>query len=325
MLQLFRRNMIFNNLLLLPYILVVHGGRFIINYGQDSLENSWLFDLLISRLHIGSQESYYLSIIFIFFEATLINVLVNKNKINPEGQLFPGLIFIILTGFHPMLFAFSPILIANLFFILGLLSMVSTYLMKNASLSIFNYGFYIGLATVFYSPYSWMILLGIIGLTVFRGLSIREFMQMISGFMVVFFLFYFLLYLSNTSSLYNKSQIFDFFRPYIFSLSYNGKGLIAFLIIFFLFIISFIRFVILQVKSSISTQKIYYFLFWISFFSMLTLCFSHITSLGHLIILISPLCIFLGIILSRIKNELLSETLHLFFALFALFLQLQNW
>ncbi|MEO6189638.1 MAG: hypothetical protein ABIO44_03950, partial [Saprospiraceae bacterium] len=297
MLQLFRRNILFNSILLLPYVFIVHGGRFFINYGQQKLDHTWLYDQIISSLGCSEQTLFYLSLILIFIEANLLNNLVNSTKLNSEGQLFTGLVFVILTGFHPMLFALSAVLLANLFFILALRSIISIYLMKNASLSLFNFGFFIALASIFYTPFIWMILLGIPALMIFRGFSLKELLQIMVGFLSVCLLLFFYLYLRNDGDLYYQNQVKEFFHPYLFSMQFGNKGLIAFLLIFSLFLFALIRFNLFQFKLNISLQKSFDFLFWACFISLLSTFFVKINSVSHLLILITPLTVFTSIML----------------------------
>lgn len=325
MLQLFRKNISINILLLLPYIFIIHGGRFFINHEQNSLQHSWLFNSLIKWTGLSEPVMFYLSHLLIFIQAIILTHLCNRIKVVPEGQLFPALLFIILTGFHTSIFGLSGILVANLFFILAIQSICSIYLIKNASLTLFNFGMYIGLASIFYAPYIWMLLLGIFGLTVFRGFILKEFLQILTGTGTVFYLFNSYLYLKGSSSVFWQDQILDFFSPYIFSMVFNSKGMVALALILFLFVFIFIKFNIIQVKAQIAAQKFFDFLFWICLCSFFSILFCKMDTIGHIIILITPLSIFLSVVLSRVKNELLAETTHLFFALLALFLQLQNW
>ncbi len=325
MLQLFRRNLVLNSLLLLPYVLIVHGGRFFINYGQEPIPNDWIYSKLLYFSGISDSTQYYLALLIVFFQSLFINKFINFSKLNQSGQLFGGLVFIILTGFHPMLFSLSGILIGTLFFILAISSIIRIYLQKSASIQIFNYGFFIGLATMFYSPYVWMLILGLLGLTVFRGLTFRDLLQMLVGFLCVFFFLSLYLYYTNQGTEYINSQWKELFSPYVFSMKYSGKGLVAFAIIITLLLLSLIRFNLFQSKLQISVKKVLDLLFWACLVSFLSILFVRISHINHLIILLVPLAVFLSIILAKIKSELQAETLHLFFALFALFLQLQNW
>ncbi|NOT38315.1 MAG: hypothetical protein HOP11_13160 [Saprospiraceae bacterium] len=325
MLKLFRRNILLNTLLLLPYIFVVHSGRFFVNYDQAEYSHSWLFQKITQSLSVSDQNYFYFSHILIFLQAYILNVIANRVKIVPEGQLFPGLVFIILTGLHTSIFGVGPVLISNLFFVLALHSICSIYLNKNAILQLYNFGFFLGIACVFYLPASWFLVLGIFGLTVFRGFNLKEFLQTLSGFFTPIFLLFSLFYINNSLDIYWNNQVKEFFSPYILSMIFTSKGLIAFSIIILLFILAFVKFNLFQIKTQIAAQKFFDFMFWTSLISFFSILFFKIDSFSHIIFLITPLSILLGVIVSKVKNELLVETIHLIFVLLGLFLQLQNW
>ncbi|MFN8279959.1 MAG: hypothetical protein U0V49_06715 [Saprospiraceae bacterium] len=325
MLQLFRKNMVFNNLLLIPYILIVHSGKFFVNYGQIHLDHSWLTDQLILWSGLTDNAQFYVSLIILFVDALLLNQFVNDHKLNPDGQLFAGLVLIILSGFHPVLSGLTGLLIGSMFYILALRAVSNTYLMKNASLSIFNFGFYSGLATLFYTTYLWLVVLGIFGLIVFRGLSFRELMQLISGLVCVAILLAMFLYVKQLSAIYFADQYASLFSPYPLAMKFGGSGLVSFVIVMILFIAALLQFSVFQIKTHIGAQKVYDFLFWACLISLFSVMFVKIDNIAPLLILIMPLSVLLAVILAKIRNLLLAETLHLFFAILALFLQLQNW
>lgn len=325
MLQLFRRNILLNVALLLPYIFIVHGGRFFVNYGSNEPTHAWLFQKLINFTSLSEQYLYYLSHILIFVQAILLNHIANRVKIVPEGQLFPALVFVVLTGLHSEIFGIGPVLIANLFFILALRSICEIYLMKNATLNVFNFGFFVAIASLFYPPYFWVILLGVFGLTVFRGFNLKEFLQLLSGFVTAIILFFSYLYITNELEIFWNDQIVNFMSPYIFSMIFSSKGVISMIIILLIFVLVFVKYNFLQIKAQIAVQKFFDFMFWIAFISLLSLFFFKIDSISHILIFLTPLSILVSVILARLKNELMTETIHLIFVLLALFLQLQNW
>jgi len=71
--------------------------------------------------------------------------------------------------------------------------------------------------------------------------------------------------------------------------------------------------------------KYYDLIFWCLFISLFSLFFLKVVSVSHLLMFITPLSILLGLLITKIKNSLFEETLHLIFVLTALFLQFQNW
>lgn len=160
---------------------------------------------------------------------------------------------------------------------------------------------------------------------VFRGLSFRQLMQMISGLVCVAILLAMFLYVKQLSTIYFADQYASLFSPYPLAMKFGGSGLVSFVIIMILFIAALLQFSVFQIKTHIGAQKVYDFLFWACLISLFAVMFVKIDNIAPLLILIMPLSVLLAVILAKIRNLLLAETLHVFFAILALFLQLQNW
>lgn len=324
-LQLFRKNMLFNVLLIIPYAFILHLGAWFRPFPLIIESKSWFFNLIFRDYIQDLSFTFFSSSILIAFQAILINRIVNKFRMNQDAQLFPGVIFILFCSFHQDTINFSPVLLANLFFILALGNILDIYVKKTVPLQLSNFGLFIGLASLFYMPYYIFIFLGIVAIILLRGLSLREVLQIIAGFFNVYFLLFTCLYFIRTEHVFFPSEANGFFRPYIFSFQIGSKGFVHFGMMILMLCTVLVQYNFFQIRRSIIIQKYYDLIFWallISFFSML---FLDVSSVSHLIILITPICFLIGLLVTKIKNPLILETLHLIFVFSALFLQLQNW
>lgn len=72
-------------------------------------------------------------------------------------------------------------------------------------------------------------------------------------------------------------------------------------------------------------QKQFEILFWSLLICLFSILFLKIELINHLMILFTPLALLTGLLLTKLKNPLLKETIHLFFLIVSLFLQFQNW
>ncbi len=325
MLQLFRKNLFFTTFLIFPYAIVLHLGTWLGQFQEPSYESDWIYHQLFGSISWSVQSSFIVSSLLIAIQAIMINRIVIHLKLNPEGQLFAGIFFIILCGFHHSTLALSPILVANLFFCGALYSVFDIYIRKNVPFHLYNFGFMIGLASLFYVPYYIFIFFGVFALVILRGFVLREFFQILFGFFNVYFLVFVLFYVLNLNQVFMDTQIKSYFSPYMFSMDFTSKGWVAFGIIMILFIICLIQFSFFQIKRTINIQKYYDLIFWCLFISLFSLFFLKVVSVSHLLMFITPLSILLGLLITKIKNSLFEETLHLIFVLTALFLQFQNW
>ncbi len=280
---------------------------------------------MISDLGISYRFEIFLSILIIFLHALVIGRITNKYKLNQEGQLFGSLFFIIFCGFHFSTLGLNATLIANLFLTLGIYELFGIYLKKNASIQLFNFGFLVGMASLFYPPYYVFLFLGLIGIVILRGTRIKEFLQLCGGFINVYLLIYAILYIFNVEHEFWNQQIAGFFSPFIFSMKISSIGWVAFSMIILFIILNVMQYQFFQSKRSIISQKQYDILFWALFVSLWSIFFLKIEQVHHLIVLFTPLALLSGMLLTKIKNPLLKETLHLFLVIASLFLQFQNW
>ena len=155
--------------------------------------------------------------------------------------------------------------------------------------------------------------------------SMKYYQDGIWDYFNVHFLLFTFLYFFESEHLFYPVEAGGFFRPYIFSFHFGSRGLFHMGMVFLMVSIVLAQYNFFQIRRSIIIQKYYDLIFWtllISFFSML---FLDVSSISHLTLLITPISFLIGLLVTRIKNPLILETLHLIFVFSALFLQLQNW
>ncbi len=325
MLELFKRNTFFSLLLLVPYAFILHTGTWLSDVQNPVFKENWLFDIIYHALALRKQTEIFASCILIALQSILIARFVSQFKLVQEGQLFPSILFILLCGIHPQTLNLSAVMLANVFFCLSLNPIFSIYQKKHIALPLYNFGFLIGLSSLFYPPYFILFFLGVLGLILLRGFKPREFFQIIGGFLNVYILFLALLYILNQHVAFYEMQIEAFFSPYIFSYVISSKGWVAFSCMMAILLLCLSSYNFFLVKKSIQHQKIFDLLFWSLFISLFSTFFIELRQIAHLMILFVPVSILCGLLLTRLKNPLISETLHLFLILASLFLQFQNW
>ena len=325
MLSLFRKNLLINYLLLLPYALFLHLGVWLRRIPVQENPSNWVFNQFMGKLQMSYELQTILATILIAIIAILLSNLSVKYRLLPNGQLFGGIFFILFCGLHASSLSLTASLLACFFFVIDLEQIMSIYNQKTSPLRLFNFGFFVGMATLFYVPYYVYLFLGIIGITILKGFSLKEFFQIIVGFLTVFFLFCTAAFVGDFLDIFYSQQIQSYFSPYLFSMSYGKNGLIVMGILSLVFLASFISLNLFQVKKTILIQKYFDLIFWTVFVSFLSLLFLRITEINHIHLFILPLSILMGLMISKIKNQLMAETIHLTLIIFALFLQFQNW
>ncbi|MBK9270762.1 MAG: hypothetical protein IPM48_04125 [Saprospiraceae bacterium] len=325
MLQIFRKSLLFNILLIIPYAFILRLGLYF-NSGKSPIyEKAWIYNHLADLFHLNGPYQYLWSAILIILQAFLLNHLVNKFKLNPEGQLFAGVVFILLSAMHPLTANVGPVMLGNVFLILAITQIMGIYIKKQTALHLFNFGFFVGLAAILYPPFIWFLLIGLAGLTILRSINVQEWLQMMSGTITILFLVFTICYVTGSEKIFYQLQIKAYFSSSIFNSVSGAKGLIVLFILLILLIVTLIQYNFYKIKRTVIIQKYYDLMFWITLCSLISLFFMKFDNCSHLILLMTPLSVLLGLLLTKIKNPLLLETLHLLFAFSALFLQIQNW
>jgi hypothetical protein len=311
--------------LLIPYAIVLHASAWFTRLPETPASNCWIYHKLINGIGLSYRFEVLLSTILILLHAIILGRITSKYKLNPDGQLFGSLFFILFCGFHFTTLNLNATLFANLFLTLAIYELFGIYQKKNASLQLFNFGFLIGMASLFYTPYYIFLFLGFIGIVILRGTRFKEYFQLLGGFVNVYLLVFAILYILNLDYEFWMQQIIGFFSPFIFSMKFSSSGWVAFLLLIIFIVVNLMHYQFFQSKRSIIVQKQYDLLFWALFVALWSVFFLKIDQINQIIVLFTPLALLTGMLLTKIKNPLLKETLHLFLVITSLFLQFQNW
>lgn len=312
MLEIFRKNLFFNSLLLLPYACIVRIRSLIWPESyQLHADDGYLNHLIFTALSEYPLVQSILAIVLIFFQATFVNYIVNKNRIARLPNLFSGLVYILLVSMVSDFQVLSPVLIATTFLMLSLNSCFKCSKKQSSASDIFNTSFFIGLASFFYFPFIVFLIGGYIGMLIIRSFKLKERMQFLAGLIIPFFLFasyfnwydvvskYLLAYLSSNLSIPSLETGFSYYQ--IIALC----GFIA------LALFAFIRYGDIRKKKNVAAQKKIDILYWFMFLTIPTLFFWNNIELNHLIILTPMLSIFLGMYLLSLKNRGMAEIIHI--------------
>ena len=188
MLSLFRTNQFVFNLFLLFYALVVRYIIFIAPPAWEKTTGGVLSHWLIEWVGHEGFLPGLVATLLLFFQGILINVIVTRQRMADEVTLFPGLFFILLSSVFPEFLSLNPILIANTFYLLAINELFQAYQKYAASNHIYNTGFWIAFASLFYFSYVYLLVLAFIGLSILRAFKFRERLVLLVGIFTPFFL-----------------------------------------------------------------------------------------------------------------------------------------
>ena len=311
MIEIFRKNLFINSILLLPYIFVLRLSTLIHPAVYTLGPNANVFQKIIFFNLSDPLVQNIFANLLIFGQALLINHIFIKNRLSKNVTLFPGLFYVIFITIINENNLLTPILIANTFIILAVLNVLETYKLPQATVYIFNTGFILGLASLFYSPYFAFILFGIIALLQLRSFKITEKIQFFIGFAVPYFLLFTYRYWNGISFV-----DLDFIKEIFFRWpAFRTDGLITFYlclsVIFISVLVVLFNFGSINGKKSIQAQKKIDIFYWVLLFCLLSFFIFSTPGLNHLMSLAFPLSVLLGCLVSDAKKYILLEIVHI--------------
>ena len=311
MLEFFRKNLFFNSLLLLPYTCIVRIYSLIYPRAyQLNSDEGYVNQLIFTYLNDKPLIQSIIGIALVFFQASYINFIVNKNRIATSPNLFPGVAYVVLASILPSFQVLNPILIALTFLLISIDSLFRCASKFSSSGNIFNVSFFISLASMIYFPCWILIFAGYISLVTIRSFKIKERIQYIIGGVIPFFLFstyynwnevlgkYMSSYLSENATASNLTKGFNNYQIIVVS------GFVC------LALFSFFKYNDYRKKKNVASQKKIDILYWFLIFSLPMLFFWKNLELIHFLVLVPSLSVFFGMFFLDLKNRGFAEIIH---------------
>ncbi len=322
MLVLFKTNQLFGNILLLLYLCVVRLSIFIhpsnIPVGSHSLLSEWLYN----ELPPESKIAQFAALILVFFQATFINIIVLKFRLSREASLLPGLFYCLLASMLPEFLTLSTILLSNTFLILAVYYMLDIYKgSKSVAGTVFDIGFWLGLASLFNYSYILLVIWGVVGMSIMLGIRFRDILILLLGFILPYFLFGVYLFWYDKLPLFFTNFYNNFgwlgFIPQTSATTYIKLSIMGLFILTGIFVSgSFFS------QKALSVQKSFNILYWLLLVSGLTIFVVLHIGLDHLLVVVLPLSIFIAFLFQRFSKGI-AEAVHFAFVAIALILQFE--
>jgi len=308
-LGLFRKNLFINLILLLLFTAALRSYFFI---SGESAKVDWIFNQVIDlNSLLGSNIIQVIaSIILIGSQGILLSNYVTEHRLSRELSVITGAIFILFVSSILEPKSFSVILIANLFCVLSFGSLFKIYKRYKPIATIFNSGFYLAIATVFYIPYIIFFIPLIFGLLSLRSFNLKEFFQLLSGFICAYFLISVLLFNLDGLSFYYEHIVRGFSW-----LSFDFSNLLGEVKMILLTITTVILFTFqnsLRKKKKFDAIKKIELVYWALFLGFLILFFTHSDTNDNLILLSCPVAILGGLIMESKDKKMVKEFVFAF-------------
>lgn len=259
-------------LILVPIILLV---MWIPHFtGQLNFQTPFPFDVNSMPLYDYSTRflSPYMSLIvaaILLIVQSFLIVRINLDfSIINERTFMPALFYILIVNSYLPLQRMTPLLIAGIILLLTLEVMFNSFRKQKAIAHFFNAGFLIGLGSLFYFHFIFMLLLVFVGLGVFRPFVWREWLVTIVGFfapVLLMLAFEFVIQHDIIALLQKYEEAFKFQR---YKASYSLENYIFFGY-FALLLVAAIAKLTRSAKFKIRTRKIFIVFLWLTVLTMI--------------------------------------------------------
>jgi uncharacterized membrane protein len=306
-LQLFRSNQIYIIPLLLIVTLLFRAVGFIYIPQTPINHSGILSDLVYYWVDSKGMIPQILALVLIFIQAWLTNAITNEYQLLPENTWFPALFFLILSSFSSEMQTLSPMLMGNIFFMIALVEMLRSYRNLQTADTIFNIGFWVAIASMFYASYWVFLIWGILGITLLRNFKLEETLIIISGFCVPYFLVCVFFFWTDGLNLFLKKEVWGHFGFLNFNLELTWQHFLV--LAFWLIAIgnSILNAASYYDKTSIQAQRSIQLLFWALALVSLSFLTQSQIDINHLLLLIVPLSIFTAATFLQVRKRMYSE------------------
>ncbi|MFD2933714.1 hypothetical protein [Spirosoma flavum] len=164
------------------------------------------------------------------FQIVYFNYLTNNRDVYPDRSFWPGLIYMLFMHLSFDCLTLSPVLMSTSFLLLAFGTLIKQMDRRGATDEVFEVGFYIGIAALFYLPSALFILWAILSLLFYTGATLRQYSLSLFGFLFPFAATVLFYYLSDSLDDFNRNLLASVFRVRQYPLS-DFQSLIASLFI----------------------------------------------------------------------------------------------
>ena len=191
-----------------------------------------------------SQVVYQIAALtFASIQVIYFNVMINNRDVLSKRNYVPGLIYLLFLNISFDCCTLSPVLMATTFVLMSLGTLFRQISRLQSTDEVFEIGFLIGIASLFYPPACIFILWAMASLVFFSGANIRQYSLAIFGFLFPLLLTALYFYLDGTYSAFSRNFISSVFQIRQYNLNDFKSLLVTLIIPFGLGILGFLRLV----------------------------------------------------------------------------------
>ena len=241
-------------------------------------------------------------------QAVYLNYIVSVNKLFKSNSFLAALFYVLLNGAGLVLFSLNLILIVNTFVLLLLHQLFKLYNLQQATTTLFNLGFFVGIAIVLYNPLIVLLPLTIFGIAYVRTPKGKDFLILLIGLLVPFV--YWITYLYLTNQLITTIDNYVLFHTNevdkVVTTNYYFLGFVS-----LLSILAMLNLILTIGRNVVKTRKLLMMVLLLLGVSSVTFLFSTQDYRVTYLILTVPVAIVLANFLTSIKKRIIGELIFI--------------
>jgi hypothetical protein len=320
-LNIFRTNQLIVNTFLLFYAGVLHLSAILWpDMDWTAPQHGALTDWVYQWIGSTGRWAELAATVLVFVQAVILNVFFSNNRITRDYTLFPGLFYILIASAIPEFLHLSPLLLANTFYLLAYKELFDTYRRPSAAAHIFNSGFWLGVAGLFYFSYVGFLIWGFVGLNIMRAFRIRERFMLLIGLLTPYILMGVYQFYVDQWDGWIQSQFVDSFDWLDFQKATSQLLFVKLGLLGLLLLVLLLGYGSASARRTIDVQKKVNLMYWGLLFGGLTLLIQAGITIEHVLILAVPMGMLLSIAFAGLSNRW-AEAWHIMLAAAILFFQ----
>lgn len=260
-----------------------------------------------------------LAVILIFTQSLMLNSLVSNARLFETVTFVPAIIYALVACLFRDFLFLTPALLSMTFIILALGKSLRFFKQHHCYADVFDMGFLIAAASLFYMPAFLLFVLLFVALTVMRAFNWREWVIGLCGFLTMYFL--------TGAYYYLTDGLGGFIQHHILSASpeieNNIKAGIDLPVVGgftgILLIAALLMFIPNFLKSVVQARKFFALTGWTFLLLGLSALFSSAVSLSDFLVLAVPLSIVISYLFMNIRRVKIANALHFVWLALVLF------
>jgi hypothetical protein len=259
-----------------------------------------------------------LSGILTFVQALLINGIVNGNKILSKKNYLAGAVFIVFSSFFKESLVLNPASLSLTFIILSVDRLFSLVKKEKLYGDVFDVGFLVAVATLFYFPCIIFVLAAFIGLATVRAFNYREWTILPLGFLSPVILVFTWYFWNDKAGQLMMDVANNHGRGWLTNLNFSMADKILAGSLGFFTLMALVLLPGSLYSSLIQVRKFANILVLLIALVLVALFLQQSVHLSHFVLLALPVGIIFSMAFMQIKREWVSEVIHLILILLVL-------